>query len=246
MLRSADRHYAQTAALARRAVQQARRGDVTTAVIRHQAAAAATVTQAIATMLSEQGTPVANEAALLPLSFTTSPENIKTMVEQVEVDWQFNRLVASLVTDAARSAEQTSITSRPRVGYIRYVSPPCCSRCAILSGRFYRWSDGFKRHPGCDCTHLPTTDPRSEFLQSPDDLVSRGLVKGLSKADQQALRDGADLGSVVNVRSRSAGLVTGGQTLTRAGRLTPAGIYDQANGDRAKALELLAASGYIR
>ncbi len=126
------------------------------------------------------------------------------------------------------------------------MSPPCCARCAILAGRFYRFSEGFKRHPGCDCTHIATTDPRSEFRQNPHDLVERGLVTGLSKADQKALADGADLNQIVNVRGKKAGLTDGGQVLARAGRPTPAGIYRTAGDDRDAALALLAQHGYIR
>lgn len=246
MLRSADLHYARTRALAARAVREARKGNAATAIVRHQAAAALTTTAALDAMLSEQRTAVAPEGQIVATAFTTLPETIDSMLESTDQGWQLERLVASLVTDAARAAESVGIATRPRVGYVRYVSPPCCSRCAILAGRFYRWSSGFKRHPGCDCTHLPTTDPRSEYRQNPNDLVEQGLVRGLSKADTKALADGADLNQIVNVRLRKAGLTEGGQTLTRSGRLTPAGIYARANGDRDKALELLASAGYIR
>ena len=246
MLRSADRHYAQTAAIATRAVREARRGDAGTVVVRHQAAAASTATLAVTAMLAEQDTPVEPDALLLPLSFTTAPENVAAMLEQVETDWQFNRLVASLVTDAARSAEQATITTRERVGFVRYVSPPCCSRCAILAGRFYRFSDGFDRHPGCDCTHLPTTDPRSDFRQDPLDLVERGLVNDLSKADQRALADGADFGQIVNIRRREAGLTRSGRVLRRGSRPTPEAIYARVGDDRDAAIQQRIRCGYLR
>src|SRR5690348_18342012 len=35
------------------------------------------------------------------------------------------------------------------------LNPPSCQRCAILAGRWYRWSQGFLRHPRCDCVNLP-------------------------------------------------------------------------------------------
>ena len=246
MLRSADLHYARTRALAARAVREARKGSPVRAILQHQAAAALTVTGAMSAILSEQGTRVPPEAALVPTAFTTAPEVAATMLESATDGWRFERLVTSLVTDAARTAESVSIATRPRVGYVRYLSPPSCSRCAILSGRFYRYSDGFQRHPGCDCTHLPTTDPRSDFRQDPHDLVERGLVTGLSKADERALAAGADLNQIVNIRSKRAGLVDGGQVLSRAGRPTPAGIYRTAGDDRDQALSLLAQHGYIR
>jgi hypothetical protein len=197
-------------------------------------------------MLNEQGMVVAADAAVIPLAFVTEPATVERMADGIEDRWRFDRLIASLVTDAARASESVNIAVRPRVGYVRYVSAPCCSRCAILAGRFYRWSAGFKRHPGCDCTHLPTTDPRSEHRQNPHELVESGQVRGLSKADQKALADGADLNQIVNVRGKKAGLVDSGEVLSRAGRPTPAGIYRSAGDDRDKALGLLERHGYIR
>lgn len=246
MLRSADRHYATTRALAERAAREARKGDLAAVVVRHQAAAALVATQAVAAMLAEQGTPVEPVAAIVPLAFTTPPAAVEQMASEARQGWRLDRLVLSLVSAAARGAESVSIATRPRVGYVRYVSPPSCSRCAILAGRFYRWSDGFLRHPGCDCTHLPTTDPRSEHRQNPHDLVDQGLVTGLSKADRRALADGVDLNQVVNVRGKKAGLRDSGEVLSRAGRPTPAGIYRMAGDDRDKALSLLSQHGYIR
>lgn len=237
MLRSADRHYAVTRALGERAAREARNGDVATVVVRHQAAAASTVTAAMSAILAEQDSPVPPEAALVPLAFTAAPDAVTEMADKVDAGWQLDRLVMSLVADAARGAESVSIATRPRVGYVRYVSPPCCSRCAILAGRFYRWSDGFDRHPGCDCVHLPTTDPRSEFRQNPHDLVDRGLVTGLSKADMKALGDGADLNQLVNAKNGSLRRVNFGPgrtvTTTTAG-MTFRGIAGQRLGDLQK------------
>lgn len=198
-LRTAERHYAQTQALAKRAAREAKRGDIGAVVVRHQAAAAAVASVGVTAMLREQGMEVPPEAALAPLAFTATPDAVEEMSQDLD-DWQVERMVMGLVADAARAAESVSIATRPRVGYVRYVNPPCCSRCAILAGRFYRWSDGFQRHPGCDCTHLPTTDPRSDFRQNPYELVNKGLVTGLSKADRRALSDGADLNQIVNFR----------------------------------------------
>lgn len=235
MLASADRHYALTRAIGERAAREAKNSnDVGLTVARHQAAAAATTTAALDAMLAEQGTPVEAEATLAPLAFTAAPEAVTRMAEQVDHSWELERMVLSLVADAARAAESVGIAIRPRVGYVRYVTPPCCSRCAILAGRFYRWSAGFRRHPGCDCTHLPTTDPRSEFRQNPHDLVDKGLVTGLSKADMRALGDGADLNQLVNFKNGSIRRLNFGPgrtvTTTSAGT-TARGIAGQRLGD---------------
>lgn len=246
---SARRNYNLSALISRRAVREASKarpqgmGAVASVVVAHQLAQAQTSQAAVAQMLAEQGIPTGVDALLNLPSFTTQLAEMERMIEQAATDMQFDRLVDSLVTDAARAAESVAVAVRPDIYHVRYVSPPCCARCAILAGRVYRWSDGFERHPGCDCSMIPTT-VAAPYAQSPEDLVEQGLVRGLSKADLRALEDGADLGRVVNVRSRSAGLLEAGHALTRGGRPTPAGIYRMAS-DRDDAVRLLARYGYI-
>lgn len=98
----------------------------------------------------------------------------------------------------------------------------------------------------CDCVMIPTTVAAPDLTYDPQELVRAGQVTGLSKADRQAIEDGADLGQVTNIRRRSAGLMDSGEALTRGGRPTPAGIYRMAGDDRDRALSLLAQHGYIR
>jgi hypothetical protein len=249
-LHSARKNYALSALIARKATREAqkarRRGPAAVAgvVLAHQVAQAQTSDRAVAEMLAEQEIDSLAEAMLNALAFTTEPRVLEEMVEQVKTDQEFNRLVASIVQDAARAAESVAIAVRPDIYHVRFVNLPCCSRCAILAGRVYRWSDGFKRHPGCDCSMIPTT-VASPLVQDVDELVRTGQVTGLSKADMEALRDGANLGQVVNIRKKSAGLMNAGQALARGGRPTPAGIYQLADGDRDKALRLLRVNGYI-
>ena len=214
-------------------------------IAQHQAAQANEVTAATTAMLAEQGLREPPVAALVPLAFTTGAPEVGAMLSKVETDWQFNRLVASLVQDAGRAAQLADVTTRPTVRHVRHLNLPSCSRCAVLAGRIYRYSTGFKRHPGCDCVMIPTTLAAPDLTYDPLELARSGQVTGISKADLQALEDGADFGRVVNVRSKRAGLMESGQALTRAGRPTPAGIYARAT-SREDALELLAAAGYIR
>lgn len=250
MLRTADRYYRTSGRFAQRAVQRASRAASPSAaalvIAQHQAAQANEVTAATTAMLAEQGLREAPEVALNPVAFTTGAREIEAMLSQIEVDWQFQRLVASLVQDAGRSAQLVDTTARPRVQHVRHLNLPSCSRCAVLAGRIYRYSDGFQRHPGCDCVMIPTTVAAPDLTYDPEKLARDGLVTGLSKADQQALADGADFNQVVNVRAKKAGLVQSGEALTRAGRPTPAGIYRTAGADRDKALGLLAQHGYVR
>lgn len=61
---------------------------------------------------------------------------------------QLLRIAASEVTTAGRTATGVGIAARRTIqGYIRVAAAPCCSRCAILSGKEFGWNAGFQRHP---------------------------------------------------------------------------------------------------
>src|SRR5690349_13237405 len=147
-LASARRNYSLSALIARRAAREARRvrnrgaGAVGAVVVAHQLANVRTSETAVAEMLMEQQIDIAAQAILDSLAFTTPTIELEPMLEQVEVDWQFDRLVESLVQDSARAAETVAVAVRPNIRHVRFVSPPCCARCAILAGREYRFSDG--------------------------------------------------------------------------------------------------------
>lgn len=167
-------------------------------------------------------------------------------------------IVRTQVADAGRVADGVALTARPQLsGYVRMVVGGTCSRCLILAGRWYRWNQGFQRHPRCDCRHIPAsedragdlrTDPKAAFAAMPPDEQDR--VFGTTGA--QAIRDGADMARVVNARR---GMYTaGGRLLTREAttrrgigrpvRLMPEQIYRDAR-DRDDAIRLLRLHGYI-
>lgn len=115
------------------------------------------------------------------------------------------------VSDAFRAADSVAFTNRRVTTYVRVLTPPSCSRCVVLAGSDYAWSTAFRRHPGCDCLSLPTTktrgmdqrtDPKSYFESLSVDEQDRIFTK----AGAQAIRDGADIGQVVNARRRAAGM----------------------------------------
>lgn len=237
--------------MAQRAVRQASRAaglgaTATVVAIRtYQAANAAMAEQAVDLMLAEQGLEAAAEAFLNTVEFTTSTENLLAMLDETgTAGFDFEQLVASLVQDAGRAAESVSVAARPDVGYVRNLTPPSCSRCVVLAGRVYRYSTGFQRHPNDDCTMTPVRDGDDSRVEDPLDLMRRGLVTGLSKADQRAITDGADFGQVVNVRLRSAGMREAGRVLARRGRLTPEGVYATTN-TREEAVQALTDAGYL-
>lgn len=249
---AATEHYLTSAALTEEAVRRALAAQshgtaaVASVTAAYQAAAATEAELAVAAILAEQGIEAIASGALNQLAFTTAADILAALLADVETDQAFMRLIASLVQDAGRSAESVATTVRPQIGYVRYLSPPSCGRCAVLAGRVYRWSEGFLRHPNCDCVMLPTTiDAGPGLITDPLELVDRGLVTGLSKADLRAIADGADIGKVVNVRRIAAGLRESGRVLSRRGRLTPEGIYRIAS-DRAEAIALLRRFRYLR
>lgn len=250
MLQSAARYYQQQQALAALGVRAARRSasveQLVGQVSAYQAASALLAEQGATAMLSEQGIDPAAVGAVNPSAFVTDRPSFVGMVQAAATDEAVDRMVATLVQDAGRSGMGATIAARPAVtGHIRYVNAPSCARCAILAGRFYRWSEGFQRHPRCDCQMVPSTQAAAPGLISdPLEAFNSGAVRGLSKADAAAIRDGADMSQVVNIHRKAAGLSAGSSVLARGGRLTPEGIYRIAK-TRAEALQLLSSNGYI-
>lgn len=179
---------------------------------------------------------------------------------------QLSLMVLTEIADAGRGASGVQIAARPRTGYVRMLNPPSCSRCVVLAGRFYRWNQGFLRHPRCDCKHVPTmvTDQAEAFAEGLIDDPYEAFNR-MSEAEQnrvftnagaQAIRDGADMYQVVNARRgmkyRGAFTTEGtskhgwaGQILRRGQkRMTPETIY-RLNPNREQAVEALRAQGYI-
>lgn len=159
------------------------------------------------------------------------------------------------VADAGRTATAAAIAARPDVkGYVRMLVGDTCSRCVLLAGRVYRWDEAFARHPACDCRHIPyaenvpgdkVTDPRAYF----ESLSVAEQDARFGKAGAQAIREGADLGQVVNARRGVQ--VAAGKIFTTVNargrrRLMPEQCYREANGDRMEAIRLLRFHRYIK
>ena len=119
------------------------------------------------------------------------------------------------VADAARDSAATSIVTHRVGGYIRVVGAMCCSRCGILSGRWYRYSAGFERHPGCHCINVPANEVDESEVPSPQELYRQGRITDLTAAEKQAIDMGADLNQVVNAHRGM--YVAGGHEYTREG-----------------------------
>jgi hypothetical protein len=111
----------------------------------------------------------------------------------------------SLVADAGRIADMAGMIARPRVvSYVRVVQLPACARCIILAGREYTLSDGFQRHPRCDCTLAPRRPGDTWELASPtslfEDMTAAQQRRAFGEAGMKAIAAGADIGQVVNAR----------------------------------------------
>lgn len=114
------------------------------------------------------------------------------------------RIIETQVADSARVATGVAVANdRSLEGYVRHLTLPSCSRCIILAGKWYRWSDGFARHPQCDCVHVPSAEsvappsPREAYDAMTDEERAKA---GWSGHDQRAIEDGANLNQVTNYR----------------------------------------------
>lgn len=171
------------------------------------------------------------------------------------------RTSGTMVNDAGREATQAILCASSAEGYYRKLRTPSCSRCAILAGAFYGWSRGFRRHPRCDCQHVPAAEVDDSLEFDPVSAVEAGQVTGLSEAELEAIRDGADPSQIVNahrgklrtvdiygkrVRTTLSGTTRRGAFYVPGqARLTPTEIFKQANGDRDAARLMLARYGYL-
>ena len=168
-------------------------------------------------------------------------------------------IVRTEVADAGRVADQVALAARREAtGYVRMLVGKSCSRCAILAGRRYQWSQGFQRHPRCDCIHIPAREDSADDLRTDPKAYFASLSKEdqgrlFTKSGAAAIREGADIGRVVNARRGM--YIAGGRQLTteattRAGinrqlRLMPEQIFREANGNRDETLRLLRMHGYL-
>jgi hypothetical protein len=133
-----------------------------------------------------------------------------------------DRIVATEVSDAARVATGVAVVGdRAARGYVRMLTPPSCSRCVVLAGRWYAVNAGFLRHPQCDCVHIPAAEDirdevRTDPMQYFDSLTEAQQDAAFTKAGAQAIRDGADIAQVVNARRGAAGIGYAAGRLTEA------------------------------
>lgn len=133
---------------------------------------------------------------------------------------------ATAVADTARSAAQVAMAADRRVvAYTRVVRLPACSRCIVLSGQQYRYSEGFLRHPNCDCQTVPLHDVEWREVPTPQELYESMSEaerrRTFTAAGAEAIERGADVAQVVNARRGMSR--PGGRTTTEG--ITRRGLY---------------------
>lgn len=114
-------------------------------------------------------------------------------------------ITKTLIGDMARSADITASAGAGFTRYVRVIEPGACGRCVMLAG--VSGMKPFQRHPACRCTVQPVRDGAQ---QSPDQIFQSmseaEQERAFTKAGAQAIRDGADMNQVVNVRRKAAGI----------------------------------------
>lgn len=161
------------------------------------------------------------------------------------------RLAMNEVTASSSAALSTTIAASPRTtGFVRMLNPPSCRDCVILAGKWFRWNEGFDRHPNCDCVHVPARESMNEYRTDPyayfDSLTKAEQDKLFGATDAQAIRDGADIYRVVNIRNRGASTrQTWAGKLYKTPTVTIDDILVQSRGERARARELMIEHGFI-
>lgn len=117
--------------------------------------------------------------------------------------------VGTALSDTHRGIEQMHGHSRGLTAYVRMLNPPSCGRCIILAGKIYGTAEAFERHYGCDCIHAPASENiAGDILTDPgaylNSLSEDELVRAMgSKANAQAVMDGADVNQIINAYRRS-------------------------------------------
>ncbi len=166
--------------------------------------------------------------------------------------WLSSKVLTALA-DTRRNVVSVDLAQRPTItGYVRMLNGASCPRCTILAGKWFRWNEGFQRHPNCDCVHIPAkdqawaeaegfvSDPYEEFFSLSEDEQNRLYTE----AGAQAIRDGGDIYRVVNINQRGLGVSRQAARYGTPMRMTPNDIYELKL-SRAETIKVLEREGYI-
>lgn len=204
--------------------------DVFTIVAAAQAAAAASGTGYVPTVLAQQDIDPDQTATVDPSRFAGgtadgrslegllqgAPYVAKAAIGQGKAVqaavltggiW-LQQVVLDSIRDADRQAVQATMAVTPKAGgWVRMLNPPSCKFCVMLAGKFYRWNAGFQAHPHCDCRHIPTAESLAGDISVDPYAYFNSLDRGMQdkvfgKNDAEAVRNGGDMYRVINTRMR--------------------------------------------
>lgn len=227
----------------------------------------------VSSVLSETGQQSAPYGELLPSGFlaaTPDGRSLETLLDStpirakaamaagatdtVAVQQAANWLAGTMLTvmaDTRRDVYAVDIAQNLAVtGYVRMLQPPSCGRCVILAGKWFRWNQGFLRHPRCDCIHIPATENVSGSLTTDPYAYFRSLSESdqarlFGKAEAEAIRDnGADIYRVMNVKTRGLGTAKSNRVYGTPMKRTVSDIIER-DPERRFVLSNLEYHGYI-
>lgn len=150
-----------------------------------RAAAAVSATQYTPALLAETKQVAPASGALNPAAFLSSApdgRSMSTLLDEAPIkariavsrglgaadaldlagSWLTGMLL-TVMADTRRAVVGADIVQRPAIsGYTRMLNPPSCSRCAILAGKWFRWNQGFLRHPRCFPAGVVVSGPQAD------------------------------------------------------------------------------------
>lgn len=213
---------------------------------------------------------------VLPSAFTSPPDELRYWLGYVPATLQRSRLsglaftyakrvaldaltrqVGTLTADAGREASGVTLAVTPGLnGFYRKLVTPSCDRCAVLAGAYYSFAEPFRRHPRCDCVHVPVSEADESLAFDAEEALRQGKIgsyrrmpdgsrkfeSALSEAERDAiLNEGADMNRIVNSKRWRM------RTTAMHGyrRTSPTSIYRAAGGNRDRIRALLRQHGYI-
>lgn len=162
--------------------------------------------------LTGAGYQIAESLAATPIRAKQAVADGATATRALDIagGW-LTQSALTILADTARSAESLNRYTR-NVGYIRMVNGGACGRCVVQAGKWFRTNEGFLRHPRCRCVHIPASEDAGRDWQTNPDEYFRSLtpeqqIKLMgSKANAQAVVDGADIGQIINAYRSTSGM----------------------------------------
>jgi hypothetical protein len=147
-------------------------GRITASTMQESAAVAVYTGKIIASRLADIAVSALSNRP--PVGITPSPDHVDRLETAVEtilsepesVSERLTRLAVAETLQSHRKSLHAAIRQQGFSNWKRIVQPDACEICEPLRDRIYSVDDGFKDHPGCHCTLLPSGQPISETKEA--------------------------------------------------------------------------------